>query len=128
MAEDYSFLLPVEDRDSEERGKVIGVLCSLCIKHKTDQRNHAGTWTSKPCVCIRRDVIDRQSKSAMHKEVVEKEAFLRQSSRDGGIARAFDKQISAQRNAVVGAMKVIYWLAKEEVAILQNMNHCWTWQ
>ena len=30
--------------------------------------------------------------------------------------RAFEKQVTAQRNAVVGAMKIIYWLAKEEVA------------
>ena len=116
LAEDFPFLLPVEDRDSEERGSVIGVLCSLCIKHKTDQRNHSGTWTKKPCSCIRRDVVERHSKSAMHKEAVEKEALLRQSARDGGIARALEKQVSAQRKAVVGAMKVLYWLAKEEVA------------
>ena len=68
--------MPVEDRDSKERGNKIGMLCSLCIKHKTDQRNYAGTWTSKPCACIRQDVIDRHSKSAMHKEAVEKEALL----------------------------------------------------
>ena len=43
LAEIYPFLVPVEDSDNE--GKVIGVLCSLCMKHKTDQRNHAGTWT-----------------------------------------------------------------------------------
>ena len=113
---DYPFLLPVEDRDSSSDGKVIGVLCSLCIKHKTDQRNHAGTWTKKPCSCIRRDIIDRHSKSAMHREAVEKEVLLKQSARDGGIARAFEKRVTAQRNAVVGAMKVVYWLAKEEVA------------
>ena len=86
------------------------------MKHKTDQRNHAGTWTSKPCACIRRDIIDRHSKSVMHREAVEKEALLKQSMRDGGIARAFEKLVTAQRNAVVGAMKIIYWLAKEEVA------------
>ena len=68
------------------------------------------------CACIRRDVIDRHSKSAMHCKAVEKEALLKQSTRDGGIARAFEKQITARRNAAVGAMKIIYWLAKEEVA------------
>ena len=114
LAEAYPFLVPVEDRDNE--GKVIGVLCSLCMKHETDQRNHAGTWTSKPCSCIRKDVIDRHSKSAMHREAIEKETLRKQSSRDGGIARAFERQITAQRKAVVGAIKVMYWLAKEEVA------------
>ena len=81
LAEEFPFLLPVEDRDSEERGKVVGVLCSLCMKHKADQRNHAGMWTSKPCSCIRQDMIDRHSKSAMHREAVEKEALLKQSPR-----------------------------------------------
>ena len=42
--------------------------------------------------------------------------MLKQSTRDGGIARALEKQITLQRNAVVGAMKIMYWLAKEEVA------------
>ena len=96
LAVDYPFLLPVEDRDSV-KVKVIGVLCSLCMKHNTDQRNHAGTWTKKPCACIRRDVIYRHSKSAMHREAVEKEAMLKQATRDGGIARAFEKQITAQK-------------------------------
>ena len=34
LAEAYPFLVPVEDRNNE--GKVIGVLCSLCMKHKTE--------------------------------------------------------------------------------------------
>ena len=75
LAEESPFLLPVGDRDSKECGKVVGVLCSL---HKTDQRNHAGTWTGKPCSCICRDMIDRHSKSAMHREAVEKEALIKE--------------------------------------------------
>ena len=51
----------------------------------------------------------------MHREAVEKKTLLKQSRR-GGVARAFEKQITLQRQAVVGAMKIIYWLAKEEVA------------
>ena len=108
LVETYPFLVPIEDRGHE--GKVVGVLCSLCGKHKTDQRNHAGTWTSKPCLCIRKDVINRHSKSAMHREAIEKESLHRQSNRDGGITRAFEHQVTTQRMAVVAAMKVIYWL------------------
>lgn len=52
----------------------------------------------------------------MHREAIQKETLRRQSSHDGGIARAFERQVIAHRKAVVGAMKVIYWLAKEEVA------------
>ena len=55
-------------------------------------------------------------KSAMHREAIEKESLHRQSSRDGGIVRAFEQRVTAKRKAIVGAMKQIYWLAKEEVA------------
>ena len=49
----------------------------------------------------------------MHRDAVEKEALLKQSRRHyGGLARAFEKQITLPRQAVVGAMKM-YWLAKE---------------
>ena len=80
----YPFLVSVEDR-----GKVIGVLCSLCMKHKTDQRNHAGTWTSKPCLCIRKDMIDRHSKSAMHCEAIEKETLRRLTAATSSTALSF---------------------------------------
>ena len=95
-------------------------LCSLCMKHKRDQRNHAGTWTCKCCSCIHKDVIDRHSKSVMHREAIKKETLHRQSSHDGGIARAFKRQLMAQKKAMVGAMKVLYWLAKEKVAHTTN--------
>ena len=72
LAEAYPFLVPVEDRNNE--GKVIGVLCSLCMKHKTN-----GTWTSKPCLCIE-DMIDRHSKSAKHREAIEKEMLTSATS------------------------------------------------
>ena len=52
----------------------------------------------------------------MHSQAVENKVLLKQSARHGGIARAFEKQVTTQQNAVVGAMKVVYWLAKEEVA------------
>ena len=48
----------------------------------------------------------------MHREAVENEMLFKQSRHDGGIVRAFEKQITMQRNAVVGAMKIIYWLVK----------------
>ena len=43
---------------------------------------------------------------------------LSQSQCDGGIRMAFEKgiHVAAQRVAVQGALKVVYWLCKEEVA------------
>jgi hypothetical protein len=44
--------------------------------------------------------------------------IVRRLDRDGGIRMAFERPpgIAAQRVAVKGAMKVVYWLCKEEVA------------
>ena len=39
-----------------------------------------------------------------------------QALRDGGLEMAFQQQVVAQRKAVIGALKVVYWLVKEEIA------------
>ena len=36
--------------------------------------------------------------------------------RGGGIRQAFSQQVVVQRKALIGALKMVYWLAKEEVA------------
>ena len=110
----YPWALPVEDRD--EPGKIIGVLCKLCRKHGKHQHNHAGTWTDKPLSCIRKDILKRHGESVMHRDAQDRELALVQSQRDGGVRMAFEKGIAAQRVAVQGALKVVYWLCKEEVA------------
>ena len=58
---DFPFQLPVGDRDGTVGGRVVSLLCSLCKKHKTDQQNPAGTWTTKPCTYIRRDTVEQYS-------------------------------------------------------------------
>ena len=107
LADEYPFLTLVKDNE----GKVIGLVCLWCMKHKTD---HAGTWTIEPCTCIHEDVIAQHSYSAMHCEAIEKETLCRQSwwwNRTGLWLTGM-----TQRRAVVVAIKMIYWLAKEEVA------------
>ena len=110
----FPWAQPVEDRD--DAGKIIGVLCKLCPKHGREQHNRVGTWTVKPCSYIRKDILKRHSNSVMHQDAVDRELTVSQSQRDGGIRMAFEQGIAAHRNAVIGAMKVIYWLCKEEVA------------
>ena len=118
FAVSYPWALPVEDRD--EPGKVIGVLCKLCRKHGKHQHNHAGTWTDKPLSCIRKDILKRHGESVMHRDAQDRELTLVQSQRDGGIRMAFEKGIAAQRVAVQGALKVVYWLMIND----HNSNYC----
>ena len=75
-----------------------------------------GTWTDKPLSCIRKDILKHHGESVMHRDAQDHELTLVQSQRDGGIRMAFDKGIAAQTVAVQCAVKVVYWLCKEQVA------------
>ena len=113
LAVSYPWALPVEDQD--DPGKIIDILCKLCRKHGKYQHNHAGTWTDKHLRCIRKDILKHHGESVMHRDAQDRELTLVQSQRDGGTRMAFEKGISLQRVAVQGALKVVYWLCKEEV-------------
>ena len=52
----------------------------------------------------------------MHKEALEQETTRLASERDGGIRQAFSSEVQLQRKAITGALHLLYWLAKEEVA------------
>ena len=52
LAEEYPFLITIEDSENDEHCKVVELLLSLCKKKNADQRNHSGMWTTKPCFCI----------------------------------------------------------------------------
>ena len=111
----YTWLLPVADRD--EPTEICGLLCELCQHHKVTQRSGAGTWVSKPCTVLRKDMIDRHSQSVMHKQAIECEATRLSVARHGGIQQAFQRQVCLQRRALVGALKIVYCLAKQEIPL-----------
>ena len=120
---DFPWHLPVYDVDAAEGSEnVIGVLCSLCKQHKTKQRNNAGTWTEKPCCLLRRDILQRHKDSKMHQEAEMLEATKLASQKDGGIRQAFSARVTIQRKALIGALHLMYWLAKEEVAHTTKFN------
>ena len=49
-------------------------------------------------------------------EARERERARIASQRSGGIRQAFSQQVVVQRKALIGALKMVYWLAKEEIA------------
>ena len=59
--------------------------------------------------------MQRHKDSKMHKEAEELETTRLASRKDGGIRQAFSSRITVQRKALIGALKLLYWLAKEEV-------------
>ncbi len=100
---------------------VEGLLCNICKRHRTGQRNKAGTWSStKPCTLLRRDILQRHKRSLMHKEAEEMEATRLASKKDGGIRQVMSARVLAQRKA--GALQKMYWLAKEEIPHTTNFS------
>ena len=68
-AETFPWVVPVhEESESDSSSTTTGLLCSLCRRHRTHQRNRSGTWTEKACTYLRKDMLERLEKSEMHME------------------------------------------------------------
>lgn len=63
-----------------------------------------------------KDCIECHKNSEVHARSAELELNRELAVRDGGLLMAFQQQLVAQRKAVIGVLKVVYWLAKEELA------------
>ena len=62
-------------------------------------------------------MIDHHSQSKMHKDAVDQDVMQQSVERHGGIQQAFQRQINLQQQALIGALKVTYCLAKEELPL-----------
>lgn len=92
-----------------------GMLCKLCIKHKSKSTLIKKPWTEVPCVSLFEKSLRRHANSGAHRDAVKIEAEERQSLATGGIERRFENAISMDRMAITGAAKCLYWLAKNDV-------------
>ena len=66
---------------------------------------------------LHKDMIDRHSQSIMHKQAMECEPTRLSVKHHGGIQQPFQRQVCLQRRALVGALKTVYCLAKQEIAL-----------
>ena len=95
--------------------------CKLCHKFNTRNRqNQSVVWNKEPCVTIRKDMLSRHEGSVMHREALEQERACKMVRARGGIKEALDKQVTLQRQALIAAMKCLYWLCKQEIAHTTN--------
>ena len=62
----------------------------------------------------------KHSQSMSHVEAVKMETTLASSRVDGGIRMAFERVASAERKAMLGALKCMYFLTKRELAHTTN--------
>ncbi len=93
-----------------------GLYCHLCKRYNTrNERNGSSVFNQTPCISKRKDVLRRHASSSMHQLALRREHERLSSDSDGGIRQAFSNSLAAQRRAAIGAMKCLYWLAKNEI-------------
>ena len=96
--------------------------CSLCQKWQTRLPGRGNVWITAPCVVLRRDSILEHVCSKSHSTAATAEQEAIRAKPKGGIAQAFEQVRTTQKNALVGALKCMYWLAKREIAHTTNFE------
>ena len=107
----------------KEAGNVVGMVCRICKRHNSKAKyNRSSVWNEKPCTYLRKDSVRRHDSSDQHKQAVKKESLRQASSVDGGIAQAFQKELTLKKSAVKGALQCLYWLVKSEIPHTTHYN------
>ena len=85
-----------------------GMLCTLCCKHsRRPKKSVAGNAvrTDVPCHSITRQALVKHCQSESHVHTVKLEAALASLRVDGGIQMALQRVASAERKALIRALK-----------------------
>ena len=85
------------------------------MKHSTSSTT-GKVWVDIPCTSLQKFSLTRHAKSATHANSMKAEADFQSSNKTGGIKEAFNKVKTVQEQALVGALKCLYWLCKERIA------------
>ena len=102
-----------------------GLFCKLCRKHSRRPKKVAigrAAWVDIPCQTLTRQSLRKHASSDSHKDAVTLETQLCLSTRDGGISAALSTVQSAERRAMIGAMKCMYWLCMQEIPHTTNFS------
>ena len=92
-----------------------GMFCTLCKLFNKIPRNGSGVWVSKGCKSFRYDKIKAHEQCASHKEAERDRAAKAASENSGGIQAALQEAMSQEQRAIIGAMKCMYFLTKNEL-------------
>ena len=90
------------------------MFCTICQKYRKSIRK--AVWVTIPCQQFRKDKLIEHQRTLSHVDAVSAEASAVSAHHSGGVCAMMEERISIKRQAVIGAMKCLYWLAKEETA------------
>lgn len=103
------------------------MLCKLCRKHSRRPQNvpvgkavGKAVWVDVQCITITQASLRRHESSNSHTEAKRLEAQLCMANEVGGIQQAFGSVQSAERKAMIGALKCLYFLCKNEIPHTTN--------
>ena len=116
-AKDFPWLQVVDSANGDE------MFCSLRRKHSRRPKRVAArraTWVDLQCKTLVRQSLKKHCESDSHRAAMEMECVLASSGKDGGIPMALEKVVSAERKALIGALKAMYLLNKREIAHTTN--------
>ena len=100
-----------------------GMFCKLCRKHSRRPKKvpvGKASWVDVPCVTLQQSSLKRHEASQSHNEAKALEVQLCISRDVGGIEQAFHTVESAERKAMISAMKCLYFLCKNEIPHTTN--------
>ena len=104
--------------NSEEQS----MYCQLCIKYKKLPRNGSGKWVTVGTTTFRQDKLVKHEHSSMHKDAEHCRREEAHACASGGIRAALEVTVSQERRAVIGALKCLYFLAKNELPHTTNFS------
>ena len=90
------------------------MLCSVCARHKESSKRMV--WITVPCKFFRKDKLREHERSRCHVDATKAKGIAVASRRSAGVRACIEEQVSLERQAILGAFKCVYWLAKEETA------------
>ena len=102
-----------------------GMLCCVCCKHARRPRKSIfgkAVCTDVTCRTITRQALVKHGQSESHIEALKLQAALSSSRVDGGIDMTFERVASAERKAMLGALRCFYFLTKREIPHTTNFR------
>lgn len=93
-----------------------GMLCTYCSQYATKSHRNE-IWITIPCTRIRKSSLNRHATSSIHKYSMQAMADAKMRERDGSgqIEKAVSSLRTLNRQAFVGALKCMYFVAYNEL-------------
>ncbi len=96
--------------------------CQLCIAYKKLPKNGSGKWVTVGTTTFRQEKLAKHECTVMHRDAESCKHQEVQSHVSGGIRAALEVGVTRQRKAVIGALKCLYFLAKNELPHTTNFS------